>query len=117
DEILRQAVSSSFDAALFTGREAWQRAVRGSSVRLQWDPDHHPSGAKLGRRAIQLGLRGEVLARYAREWIVTIENISAFVAEQRQHVLAGRPERQCQRASIIRGLPQSRCRGGRTSRQ
>src|SRR5438067_7808071 len=26
---------------------------------------------KLERRAIQLGLRGEVLARYAREWIVT----------------------------------------------
>lgn len=31
----------------------------------------------------QLGLRGETLARYAREWIVSIEDISAFVAEQR----------------------------------
>lgn len=39
----------------------------------------------LERRAIQPGLRGEILARYAREWIVEIEDISAFVAEQREH--------------------------------
>ena len=25
-------------------REAWKRAVAGSDVRLQWDPDHGPSG-------------------------------------------------------------------------
>ena len=56
-----------------------------SSVRLQWDPDHDPAGGKVARRAIQLGLRGEVLARYAREWIVEIQDVSAFVAEQREH--------------------------------
>ena len=44
DQILRQAVPSSFDAALFTGHEAWQRAVRGSSVRLQWGPRPPPLG-------------------------------------------------------------------------
>jgi hypothetical protein len=57
-------------------------------VRLQWDPDHHPSGAKLERRAIQLGLRGPALARYAREWIVVIEDISEFVREQRHYVMS-----------------------------
>ena len=31
------------------------------------------------RRAIQLGLRGEVLAHYAREWVLALEDISAFV--------------------------------------
>ena len=31
-----------------------------SEVRLQWDPDHGPSGESLRRRAIQLGLRNEV---------------------------------------------------------
>jgi hypothetical protein len=61
--------------------------------RLQWDPDHHPSGAKLERRAIQLGLRGPALERYANEWIVDIEDVSEFVADQRQHVQAGRYER------------------------
>ena len=45
-------------------------------------------GVKLGqeRGAVQLGLRGETLKRYGREWIVSIEDISAFVAEQRAHV-------------------------------
>ena len=63
----------------------WKRAVAGSDVRLQWDPDHAPDGSKLERRAIQLGLRNEILVCYAREWIIEIEDISAFVAEQREH--------------------------------
>ena len=46
----------------------------------------HPSGAKLERRAIQLGLRGDILAQYGQAWIMSIEDISAFVADQRQSV-------------------------------
>jgi hypothetical protein len=53
-----------------------------SSVRLQWDPDHNPSGNPVERRAIQLGLRGEALAKYGREWILAIEDVSEFVREQ-----------------------------------
>jgi len=85
DEILRQAVPSTYQKHLYASQEEWRQAVERSSVRVQWDPDHDPSGKPLERRAIQLGLRGEVLARYAREWIVEIEDISDFVAEQREH--------------------------------
>lgn len=53
-----------------------------SDVRLQWDPDHDPTGAPVERRAIQLGLRGPTLARYAKEWLVRVEDVSAFVREQ-----------------------------------
>ena len=35
------------------------------------------------RRAVQLGLRGDVLARFAQGWLLGIEDISDFVAEQR----------------------------------
>jgi hypothetical protein len=42
----------------------------------------------LQRRAIQLGLRGKVAVRYAREWIVEIEDISEFVREQRENAFA-----------------------------
>ena len=90
DTILARAVPSSFDARLYPDEAAWKAAVSASDVRLQWDPDHGPGGAPLARRAIQLGLRGETLSRYARDWIVAIEDISAFVAEQRSLVLAGR---------------------------
>jgi len=37
-----------------------------------------------------LGLRGKVLAQYAREWIVTIEDISDFVETEREKVRAQR---------------------------
>ena len=41
------------------------------------------------RRAIQLGLRGNVLALYASDWIVNIEDVTPFVTEQRRHVQSG----------------------------
>lgn len=83
DQLLRQAVHSTFAPEVYADRAAWEAAVAGSDVRLQWDPDHDPTGARLERRAVQLGLRGEVLAAYARDWIVEISDISAFVAGQR----------------------------------
>ncbi|WP_437287527.1 DUF4291 family protein [Sorangium sp. So ce406] len=64
-----------------------------SDVRLQWDPDHDPSSAPVARRAIQLGLRGAMLRRFADEWTVGVEDISKLVAEQRE-VLRGRGARE-----------------------
>src|SRR5262249_25375113 len=82
DEVLRQAVHSAFVPEVYASRDEWQQAVARSSVRLQWDPDHDPTGEKVERRAIQLGLRGDVLACYAREWIIRIEDVSPFVSDQ-----------------------------------
>jgi Domain of unknown function (DUF4291) len=64
----------------------WQKALKLSDVRSQWDPDHDPKGNKLERRAIQLGLRGEFLANYARDKSLQVEDISKFVSEQRQNI-------------------------------
>jgi Domain of unknown function (DUF4291) len=83
DQLLQEAVHSSFDPGLYADQDAWKAAVARSSIRLQWDPDHDPHGAKLERRAIQLGLRDEALAQYVHTWIIEIEDISDFVAEQR----------------------------------
>jgi hypothetical protein len=82
DELLRLAVHSSFVPEVYENEAAWKAAVGASEVRLQWDPDHDPSGAPVERRAIQLGLRGEVLAKYAKEWLIGIEDVSQFVQEQ-----------------------------------
>ncbi|MDF5708106.1 MAG: DUF4291 domain-containing protein [Nostoc sp. S4] len=86
DEILKAAVHSSFVPELYLDTSAWQTALKHSQVRLQWDPDHNPLGTKLERRAIQLGLRGQVLATYAKDWILNIEDISDFVQKQRQNI-------------------------------
>ncbi len=88
DEILGLAIHSSFIPEVYGTQEDWKRSVTGSDVRLQWDPDHGPSGDHLERRAIQLGLRGDVLAKYAREWLLGFEDISEFVAEQRVNATA-----------------------------
>lgn len=86
DQILGSAVNSSFESSDYLDSPSWKRALKASEVRLQWDPDHAPDGRKLARRAIQLGLRGSAIAKYARDWILEIEDISDFVAEQRQHL-------------------------------
>jgi hypothetical protein len=82
DQILEAAVPSSFSPARYNDNAAWRTALAHSDVRLQWDPDHGPSGAPLERRAVQLGLRGDVLRSYSKEWILGIEDISDFCREQ-----------------------------------
>nr|WP_254053997.1 DUF4291 family protein [Singulisphaera sp. GP187] len=83
DNILRLAVHSSFDPDAYGTQGAWKQAIADSDVRLQWDPDHGPSGTPMERRAIQLGLRGKVLSKYAQDWRFDIQDITEFVAEQR----------------------------------
>lgn len=39
-----------------------------------------------------MGLQGEFLRSYAKEWIIKIEDISEFVSEQRQKLLDGEDE-------------------------
>jgi hypothetical protein len=84
DEVLRLAVHSSFVPETYENESAWKSAVATSDVRLQWDPDHDPSGTPVERRAIQLGLRGEALAKYARGWLIAIEDVSEFVRVESQ---------------------------------
>lgn len=89
DEVLTAAVPSNFVPEVYASEKEWKQAAKNSSVRLQWDPDHHPNGSPLERRAIQLGLRGEILVSYAQDWIINIEDISEFVQEQRQNIKQG----------------------------
>jgi len=87
ERYLKQAVYSSYQSDLYKSREDWQEQVKNSSIRLQWDPDHDPYGAKLERRAIQIGIRGKEAVNYAKDDILEIEDITPFVKEQYQFVL------------------------------
>lgn len=89
DRILAAAVPSTHDRDAYPDRAAWSHAVKTSDVRVQWDPDHHPSGAPVERRAIQLGLRGGMLAGYARDWIVEIQDITPQVHAMRAALTSG----------------------------
>lgn len=88
EEILSQAVLSSYQAQYYETREAWQEELQRKAVRLQWDPDHDPYGNKETRRAIQIGMKGKVLRAFGQEYVRRIEDITAFVRAQKQHVNA-----------------------------
>ncbi|MEM6719808.1 MAG: DUF4291 domain-containing protein [Bacteroidota bacterium] len=87
-QYLENAVHSTFKPELYESQETWQKAVKSSNVRLQWDPDHNPYGGKVERRAIQIGIRNQFIRSYAKDDIIEIEDISAFVAEQYEFVKA-----------------------------
>ncbi|SHI42012.1 DUF4291 domain-containing protein [Aquimarina spongiae] len=86
ENYLENAVYSSFKPEFYESYETWQKDVQRSNVRLQWDPDHDPYGAKLERRAIQIGLRKEYIQSYSKDDILEIEDISDFVKEQYEFV-------------------------------
>jgi hypothetical protein len=86
DSLLAQAVESIFTDSQYPIYEEWQKAVVSSSVRMQWDPDHHPRGAEIARRALQLGLRGRALKDFGKHEVLEIIDISGFVKEQRENI-------------------------------
>lgn len=92
NELLVNSIPSTMDLEQFksiTSREERRKVLAESEVRLQWDPDHDPLGAKTERRAIQLGLRGSVLERFGKIDLVSITDITEFVVEQREHLVGG----------------------------
>lgn len=86
EEILKNAVYSSYQEHIYGSQEAWKQELAHKDVRLQWDPDHNPFGDKQERRAIQLGMKGELLKKYGTEFITKIEDITDFVKAQKKIV-------------------------------
>jgi hypothetical protein len=82
DSLLPGAVHSLFAPEVYPSEQAWKDALATSEVRMQFDPDYDPRGIKIKRRAIQLGLSGQTLRRYAQEWILHIEDITPYVRQQ-----------------------------------
>lgn len=82
-DILNEAVHSRFEASVYKTMELWKSRLSESEVRLQWDPDHDPFGNKKERKAIQLGLKGEILEKYCSQWILEISDITDFVRNEK----------------------------------
>lgn len=83
ERILLAAVASSHAADSGDRHDEWRAKLASSEVRLQWDPDHDPAGGKLERRAIQLGLRGELLRAYATSELQEVIDMTPLIVEQR----------------------------------
>lgn len=79
DEIVRNAIMSSYRESMGITREEWKKLIDVSEVRCQFDPDRDIYGNPLPVRAIQLGLRGNMVEKYINEWIVRITDITDHV--------------------------------------
>ena len=89
DEIVKNAVLSSFREVSDLSKEEWKEKLENSEVRCQWDPDRDIYGNPIERRAIQLGIKGETVKKYVNEWIVNITDITEEVIETREKIENG----------------------------
>ena len=86
EEIVSHGVLSHYDETIDQTKEIWEEKIKNSEVRIQWDPDHDPTGQRHPkRRAIQIGLKGKTLEKFCNEWITKIEDITEFVVKQREN--------------------------------
>jgi hypothetical protein len=102
---LRNACLSHYVPELHGDKESWQRRLRQAPARVQWDPERDLRLAPLPYRSLQLGLAGEAAARYADEWIVSIEDVTPLAAEIHGLVRAGEDERAAALLPTERPLP------------
>ena len=81
DKAVNSAVISTFSDDLGITKEEWQKQVKKSDVRVQWDPEKDIDGNNLPYRSLQLGLRGNAVNEYVHDWIVKVTDITDYVNE------------------------------------
>ncbi|MCP2343428.1 DUF4291 domain-containing protein [Actinomadura rupiterrae] len=78
---LRNSCLSHYVHGVHADRAAWQRQVKRSPARVQWDPERDLHLRPLPHRSLQLGLSGEATQRYADEWLVSITDVTPQAQE------------------------------------
>ncbi|MER8185497.1 DUF4291 domain-containing protein [Kitasatospora sp. NPDC094015] len=67
----------------------WKAELAASPVRIQWDPERSVRLGPLAHRAIQVGLTGAAVRRYADGWITGIEDVTGLAHRAHALVRAG----------------------------
>lgn len=109
DFAVQNAVASSYTRDMGISCDEWQEQIKRSEIRCQWDPERDICGRPLDYRSLQLGLRGDAVRRYVREWIVKITDLTEYVQELDRQRKTG--------ADIRTRLPEERvylCNSNRT---
>jgi len=90
DLILQASVFSSYQENIYKTHENWKSELAIKPVRLQWDPDHDIYGNKQDRKAIQLGIKGDLLVKFGKEMITEIIDLTEFVKQQKEIIDSGK---------------------------
>lgn len=86
---LRNACLSSYVPGVHADRADWQRRLKRSPTRIQWDPERDLRLQALSYRSLQLGLSGEAARRYADAWTVAIRDVTPLAHEIHARVRDG----------------------------
>jgi hypothetical protein len=89
EEALSQATLTTYEPQVAGDYDAWRRALETAPVRVQWDPERNLRGQPQERRAIQVGLGRQTVARYVDEWTLGIEDITPRVRSLRHLLESG----------------------------
>ena len=74
---LENSCLAKYDHHLHASSSDWQRELKSSPVRIQWDPEKDIHLQPLPYRSIQIGISGIAVEKYVAEWITDIEDITA----------------------------------------
>ncbi len=90
EEALSQATLTTFEPALYGDFDAWRSSLEQAPVRVQWDPERDLRGRAQERRAIQVGISRDLVARYVNEWTLEIRDVTPLVRSLRRLIDDGR---------------------------
>ena len=86
ERLLKEGALTSLAQTHHKDESIWKDSLSQSEVRIQWDPHHRPDESKLERKAIQIGIKGDLQKEFGTRQIHFIEDITPFVEQQRAYV-------------------------------
>ncbi|MFJ4671412.1 DUF4291 domain-containing protein [Kitasatospora purpeofusca] len=92
ERALQHACLAHYQRGLHPDRATWQRLLKRSPARVQWDPERDLHLRALPYRSLQLGLSGEAARRYADEWTVSITDLTPLARRIHGHLRDGEPK-------------------------
>jgi hypothetical protein len=79
EEALGMGVLTAYHPGIHADFGSWEGAFDDARVHVQWDPERSVRGEHLQHDSIQVGLSRHVIRRFAEEWVVGIEDLTATV--------------------------------------
>lgn len=83
---LANAMLSHYERGVHPNRADWQRALKRSPVRVQWDPERDLRSRELPYRSLQVGIGAAAVSRYVDEWITGITDVTGLAREIRSRL-------------------------------
>lgn len=87
--VLSNSSLSHHDPAVYASHAEWAERKKTTLVRVQWDPERSLLLDPLGHRAIQVGLSGDAVRHYVRDWTVSISDVTGLAHGIHSLVAAG----------------------------